>query len=145
MKQHQRYDRRGAVVVELALVLPVFLLVVFGIIEFGRAMMVSHVANNAARAGARKAILEGSSNSKVEKIVKDSCTAALDLAADDVTVTIAVSPAAGNLDPGGEVANAQADDLCEVTVQVPFDKVSWMPSKSLGGVQLVGRCTMQHE
>ena len=145
MRQHQGHKRRGAAVVEFAVVAPVLFLVIFGIIEFGRAMMVSHLVNNAARAGARKAILESSSNSEVEQVVKDFCTSGLGVDSDDVSVTITITAASGNDDPGGEIANAQAEDLCEVAVQVPLDKVSLMPPKSLGGVQITGRCSMQHE
>ena len=140
MRQHQGHKRRGAAVVEFAVVAPVLFLVIFGIIEFGRAMMVSHLVNNAARAGARKAILESSSNSDVEQVVKDFCVSGLNVAPADVSVTITV-----NNDSAGDIANAEAEDLCEVTVQVPLDKVSLMPPKSLGGVQITGRCSMQHE
>jgi len=45
--------RRGAAIVESALVLVVFLLVLFGIFEYCRFLMVLHVTNNAARDGAR--------------------------------------------------------------------------------------------
>lgn len=44
-------DRRSG-----ALVLPIFFLVVGGIIEFGRAFMISQVLQNAAREGCRKAV-----------------------------------------------------------------------------------------
>ena len=47
--------RRGATLVESALVLGVFLLVLLGIFEYCRFLMVLHVANNAARDGARYA------------------------------------------------------------------------------------------
>lgn len=45
--------QRGAAAVELALVLPLFLLLVVGVIDFGYFLFVSEVATNAAREGAR--------------------------------------------------------------------------------------------
>jgi hypothetical protein len=62
----QRSGRRGASVVEMAIVLPVFMMVVMGIIEFGRGMMVGQLVTNAARYGARLAAIDGSSYSSVE-------------------------------------------------------------------------------
>lgn len=47
--------RRGSTLVESALVIAVFLLVLFGIFEYCRFLMVLHVTNNAARDGARYA------------------------------------------------------------------------------------------
>jgi Flp pilus assembly protein TadG len=47
--------RRGATVVESALVLGVFLALLFGLFEYCRFLMVLHAANNAARDGARYA------------------------------------------------------------------------------------------
>ena len=52
-------SRGGAAIVEVAMTLPIFFLVVFAIIEFGRAMMVSQLLTNAAREGARKAGYQG--------------------------------------------------------------------------------------
>jgi Flp pilus assembly protein TadG len=48
-------DERGAAAVEFALVLPVIILLLFGIIEFGRAWNVKQVLTDAAREGARVA------------------------------------------------------------------------------------------
>ncbi|WP_427019319.1 TadE/TadG family type IV pilus assembly protein (plasmid) [Pseudarthrobacter sp. P1] len=48
-----RDSERGAVAVEFALLLPVLLLLVLGIMEFGRAYNVQISASNAAREGAR--------------------------------------------------------------------------------------------
>lgn len=47
--------RRGSTLVETALVIGIFMLVLFGIFEYCRFLMVLHVANNAARDGARYA------------------------------------------------------------------------------------------
>jgi TadE-like protein len=50
-----RTRRRGVTVVESALVLSVFLLLLFGMFEYCRFLLVLHVSNNAARDGARYA------------------------------------------------------------------------------------------
>lgn len=53
IRGRHHHTRRGAAAVEMALVLPLFLLVIFGIVEIGRAFMVEHLLANAARVGAR--------------------------------------------------------------------------------------------
>lgn len=53
---------RGQVLVELALLLPVLLLLILGIIEFGRAFYMKNTLANAVRHAARKAIVSGSWN-----------------------------------------------------------------------------------
>ena len=57
-------NRRGAAAVEMAIVTPVFLLLAFGIIEFGRGLMVSNLVTIATREGARQAIVDGSTNAE---------------------------------------------------------------------------------
>ena len=52
-------DQRGAVVVEFALIVPVLLLVLFGIIEFGFMLNRDMIIGNASRDGARLASLNG--------------------------------------------------------------------------------------
>lgn len=55
-RNSQRTTRRsGLTVLETALVLNVFLLILFGIFEFGRALMVRNLVNHAARGAARLA------------------------------------------------------------------------------------------
>lgn len=54
----RRGKRRGQSMVELALVLPILLLIVLGLIEFGRAFFIYTVVSNAAREGARFGIIE---------------------------------------------------------------------------------------
>ncbi len=44
-----RRNRRGAAAVEFAIVAPVFFLLVFGMIEYGRMVMVQQVITNASR------------------------------------------------------------------------------------------------
>lgn len=138
-------NRKGAAVVEMAIVLPIFVLVSLGIIEFGRAMMVSQLVTNSAREGARLAMLTGSTNIEVEQAVKNFLVAAADVESSDVSVTITVTPALGNPSAGNEVANASIGDLCAVEVHIPFSEVEYIASTYLTGKTLKGYCAMRHE
>lgn len=53
----RRGSRRGQSAVEMALILPVLLVVLMGIIEFSRALFTRSVLSNAAREGARYGII----------------------------------------------------------------------------------------
>ncbi len=56
-------NTRGNAVVEFALVLPILLLVLFGITELGRMIMTTNVLNTASREGARLAAVSPMSDS----------------------------------------------------------------------------------
>ena len=60
-----RRDDRGTALIEMAFTLPLLLLISVGIIEFGRAFQTWQVLTNAAREGARVAVLPGFSDSMV--------------------------------------------------------------------------------
>jgi Flp pilus assembly protein TadG len=64
-------NERGTALIETALTLPLVLLVSVGIFEFGRAYQVFQVCTNAAREGARIAVLPGTTDADV----KDRVTA----------------------------------------------------------------------
>lgn len=64
-----RTQRVGAVAVEMAIVLPLLLVLVFGIIEFGRAMMVQQILVNTAREAARRAVVPGATDEQVHGII----------------------------------------------------------------------------
>lgn len=55
-----RHGERGATLVESAIVVSVFFLIIFGIVDFGRAIYTYHMVDNAARLGARFAMVRGS-------------------------------------------------------------------------------------
>ena len=57
IRRHRLAERRGQSLVEFALVLPILLLIVVGILEFGIAFRTFQVVTNAAREGARTAVL----------------------------------------------------------------------------------------
>jgi Flp pilus assembly protein TadG len=59
-------SERGTALIETALTLPLILLVSVGIFEFGRAYQMVQVLTNAAREGARLAVLPGSTDVQVK-------------------------------------------------------------------------------
>ncbi|WP_437229202.1 TadE family protein [Planctomicrobium sp. SH661] len=139
-------SRPGAVLVETAIVMPVFLVVIWGTMEFGRAMMVGQLATNAARFGARTAILEGSTNSSVTTQVKQYVVDTVKgITVNDVTVEISVTPGTGNQNPNNQLAASKPRDLCKVTVVVPYNKVAYFPPRFLANTKLRGVCAMHHE
>ncbi len=131
--------------VEAALVLPIFFMVVLGIVEFGRAMMVSQLVTNASREGARLAIVDGSTNTSVEDFIYQFLLDSVNVAEGDVDVTITVDPATGNPDPADQLVAAGVGDLVTIRVSVPFNKVNYIPADYLEGKNLVGLSAMRHE
>lgn len=144
-KQPAQQSREGTALVEMALVLPIFMMVTLGIVEFGRAMMVGQLVTNAAREGARLGIIDGSNNAKVQASIQEFLQQAAGVQPGDLTITITVTPATGNPSAQNEVANALPRDLVSVYVAVPFNKVSYIAGNYLNGKTLSGRCAMRHE
>ncbi len=125
--------RKAAAVVEFAVVAPVFFLLIFGMIEYGRMVMVQQILTNAAREGARVGILDNSSATDVDAAVNQYLTPANIHGA-----TITPNPA----NPSSAALGAPVS----VTVSVPFAKVSWLPSPLyLGGKTLTFTATMRRE
>jgi Flp pilus assembly protein TadG len=113
-----RKNRRGAAVVEFAIVAPIFFLLIFGMIEFGRVVMVQQLLTNASREGARLGVLNDSTSTQVkDKVVSYLAGTKITIAASNVNVVYAADSSGGG---GGESVT--------VTVSVPFNQVSWLPS-----------------
>ncbi|MEX1232968.1 MAG: TadE/TadG family type IV pilus assembly protein [Planctomycetaceae bacterium] len=139
------HRRRGAALVEMALVLPVFVTVTLGIIEFGRAMMVSQLVTNAAREGARLGSLDGTTNPEIEAEIRSFLQGSANVGSGDVSIAITVTPAAGNPDPGNNVSNANVRDEVNIVVSIPFNAVSFIDGNYLAGKNITGSATMRHE
>lgn len=56
IRKNRRAVRRGGAIVETALVLPIVLLFLFGIMEYGRYILALQIVTNAAREGCRYAV-----------------------------------------------------------------------------------------
>jgi Flp pilus assembly protein TadG len=133
-----RRNRQGAAVVEFAVVAPVFFMVVLGMIEFGRAIMVEQVLTNAAREGARVAVLDSATSTGVTSQV----TNYLRNAGIPTGGTVTINPTAP--------ASAAYGGTVSVMVQISFGQVSWLPhpwfissSKNLTATSVMRRETVQ--
>ncbi len=138
-------NRKGAALVEAAIVLPVFFLAIVGIVEFGRGMMVSQLVTNGSREAARRSVFDGSTNTDVEAFVKNKLSNSIGCSAADIAVGITITPDPNNSTTGNDLANAQPFDLVTVQVSVPYDKVSFFTGKYLAGKTLSSETTMRHE
>lgn len=98
-------NEKGQALVEFTLVVPILLLLVFGIVEFGRVystvLAVNHVARETARAAA-----VGINGSSLEEIAEN---AAPHLSSDDVTVTIS---------PASPIRGEEVTVVVEVSVDI---------------------------
>jgi Flp pilus assembly protein TadG len=128
-----RRNRRGAAAVEFAVVAPLFFLMVFGMIEFGRMIMVQQVITNASREGARMGVLDGATTASVQAAVQNYLQGA---SVQGAQVTV-------NPDPP---SSAGYGAPVTITVSVNFNQVSWLPSPMfLGGQSLSATSVMRRE
>jgi len=102
-------SEKGAALVEAAIVMPMILLISVGIFEFGRAYQTSQVLTNAAREGARLAVLEGPTDADVRSRVNKYLT--------DGGLT---SLADGNILVNRNTALTGSSTASTVTVNYPF-------------------------
>jgi Flp pilus assembly protein TadG len=138
-----RSRRGGQAVVEFALILPIFVLLVFAAIEFGRAYYDLHLLTTAAREGARTGSLAGKIESDVEGAVNDFLTGAA--LAGSWSTTTAVTQPDGTPRANGLV-DALEGDRVAVTVQYDFDVLTGriIPGFS-GTIQMDQQCVYRHE
>lgn len=126
-------QRRGAAAVEFAIVAPAFFLVVLGVIEFTRAMMVEELLVNAAHEGARAGVLDGAQESDVDNAVNNYLSAA---GISGATTTVSPDPP----------SNASYGQSVTVNVSIPYKSVSWLPvPQYLGSATLKATSIMRRE
>ena len=133
-----RQYRRGVAAVEFAVVAPLFFLMILGMIEIGRGVMVQQIITNASREGARLAVLPGMTSSDVNTRVGEILT---NSGVNGAAIQI--------LNRAGQPTTPESvgfGDVVNVTVSVPFNQVSWLPaSRYLAGKNLTASTIMRGE
>ncbi len=104
---------RGATAVEFAIVVPLLLLILFGLIDFGRLFFVEVSLNAASREGARASALHRPSG-QVTQVSQNSAYGLASVSSLGLTSTLTVVPGAGC------PANPSPTDMTQVSVNVPF-------------------------
>lgn len=117
-----RGDRRGQALVEFALLAPILLLIIVGLIEFGRAWQAYQVVTDAAREGARIAAVADptvTTDTVADRINRQLARSALDSAS--AVKTVQVNGVAAN--PGA----AATGDVIFVEIRYPYRFVFLRP------------------
>jgi hypothetical protein len=127
--------RRGAAIVEMAVVTPILLLILFGIIEFGWVFMTQETLTHAAREACRTGALPGATDAEIQtRFAEAMAPTGLDI--DDDMLTI-------------EHIQDEVDEdkeIVRVSVSVPYSQVSLLGGLlGLDITNLGASCSMRKE
>ena len=129
-KKKKNSQRKGAAMVEFAIVAPLLFLLFFASMEFCRVAMIRHTADNAVYEGCRAGIIPGATTAEV--------TAETQLILNSLgltNVTIAVTP---------PVIDKDTDEVT-VRVDVPLDDNSFVTNQFVAGRTVVRQLTLRRE
>lgn len=135
-----RRARRGTAAVELAVVLPFFVIILFGVWEVGRLVQVQQVFQNAAREAARQASTGTVTLPTIKTNVQNYIQAAepritnftgFDVVFTDVTNSAVTDP-----------TNCTQLDKYTITVTMPFDNVRWSMTRMFTPVGMKASATV---
>jgi Flp pilus assembly protein TadG len=126
---------RGSAAVEFALVVPVLLLILLGIVEYGRVYFMQNSITNAARVGARAMVVDS---------VNGIANPAADAKAKAAAAAVAVSPAVTS----GQVsvpATCPSGGAVTVTITYPISQLTRFLPSAAYPTRLIGTAQMQCE
>lgn len=152
-KPARRGARRGATIVEMAVVTPAFAVFLAAIMEFGHAFLVVGTLNAAAKQAARFGAVEGITTSATVSHANGILGAAMDTAQTTVLVkdasvfdeeTLPETIDYADL-PNIELLTADRRQLYVVRIEVDYNDVALIPPFWAKDIQLVGQSVMRHE
>lgn len=124
--KRSRFLRRGSAIVETAVVAPLLLLAMFGMVELGQAYNVKQTVTLAAREGARAAVLPGATFTDAQAAADASMTMA-GLSGHTVTSNLATM--------------AETESQVWVKVAIPFNKATYTGSMMGGETYTIASTT----
>jgi Flp pilus assembly protein TadG len=122
--------RRGAALLEFAVVAPIIFLFFFAAFEFSRFHSIRQTAHLAAFEGARRGIVPGATVDDVQQQVAT------------ILSTVGVRAAVVSVEPA-TITNGSPS--ITVTITVPIRENSWVPLKLLGDTTFDATCTLHRE
>lgn len=133
--RNKNRDRRGAAVIEFAVVSPLLFLLVLGMFEVGRFVNVGEIATAAARFGAREASLSGATVASVQtRTLQYLTSSGVNSAAATVTVENESTVGSGAFGVTGNLSTVPVGAAIRIRVDVNFAQVTWVPGGFFGGV-----------
>ena len=155
-RKFRQRNRLGSVLVETAVVLPVFFTFIFAFIEFGHCFMTIHSLNSASRRAARLGVGEDVTTQQVTDLAYAILDSAIN--ADAQGVAISVKDASvfddPNVDPSNidydslpdvEVSSLESRSLFMVRVEVPYNEVGILGPRWVTALELHGQAVMRKE
>ena len=135
----RRHRRRGVAMLEMAIILPIFLLLVLGIIEMGRVMMLNQMATNGVREACRRAIVPGADHTNVMNVVNGY------LNAGGVSQTGRVVQIRNQAGTSVNLSSIGSHEAVTVYVEFPYAQNTWGFTSIMGAKKLVSQSTMRRE
>jgi Flp pilus assembly protein TadG len=137
-------EERGAELVEFAIVVPLLLVIFAGIVDFGFMMQRLEVVTNAAREGARLAVLPGYAQAdvvaRVNAYLDQGLTAGASANATTTLTDVSVSAATG---PPVQARQVVVQYTSSYAVLGPM--MSLIGGSNFGQITITGRATMRTE
>lgn len=129
---------RGTTVVEMAVVFPLFVLLVFGLVEFVRMGMVKQSLSDAARAGCRRAALTSTlTHEDAEATIRRFLQSAMSKSQDVEKCRVTITPE--------NLAGMTSGVEITARVEVNYSDVSWLIPGFLQNTVLQGQAIMRRE
>ena len=149
--RRRRWRALGQGLVEFALVLPIFAILLFGIIDFGRYVFTMNSVNNGAREGARSGSVAIRPAPLCNGLDREACVKAVvrdrtwGVPANMLTTTVTCERvAAGDPTPNVvPVSSCRTNDLLHVHTQATFTLVTPLIAQWLGGQVITGDAVVQ--
>ena len=126
-----RRQRQGGTLVEFAIVVPFLILVLLGMMEFGRILTIQQNLTTAAREGAREATLPGATEDSVASVVNDYTN---QMPTQNLQVTI--SP---------DLEDAKSGEVITVNVTAAANSMTGFGNRWFGGMGLSASAAMRKE
>ncbi|MDQ3880186.1 MAG: pilus assembly protein [Chloroflexota bacterium] len=121
---------RGQALAEFALVMPIFVLLLFGLIDVGRVVYINNAAAQAAREGARWGSVQGRSvDAGGRASIRDYTLGTMN-AVPNPTVTVSCER------DGSAIARCRTNDILVVTVQSPVSIITPLVQRVFGSVNV---------
>lgn len=146
-------QRSGTTAAEVAVTLPVFCMVMAGLMECGHAMMVIQsletAARQAARYGAVDEITSAQTIAKAQTVMSKSIRVVPTVVVKDGSSFDSAGFNASTINysslPNKELSTATDDQMFIVRVSVPYNSVALLPPFWIKNVTLTGQAVMRHE